>query len=98
MRPVLIVAVFVGAAAPAGAQDPFGPNRFLQGGVTCGQFQAMDTAERRGALTAIEPLGGAVAGAEPAIVDQWAADVDAACEGDPDRPLAEAATEALGGD
>ncbi len=86
------------AALPwaAAAQIEFskGPT---DGAVTCGQFVVMDSLGQMAALTAVEPVGGEMAGADPTLAAEWAARVNTACTGHPDRLLEDVAMEALGG-
>ena len=82
------------AAAPALAQTPaevLDPD-------TCGGFTPLDTAARVQMLTTIQPLGDEIDAADRDAARQWADAVAAACAGRPDRPLADAAASALGGD
>lgn len=78
-------------ALPAFAQTPsevLNPD-------TCGSYLAMETAQRIGLLTTIEPVGDEVNEADQNQARQWSEDVAAACEGHPERSLSEAADEAL---
>jgi hypothetical protein len=96
MYRLLLALALVVPAAPALPQNVIGENPVLEGGVDCGAFVRMDSVARMSALSAIEPLGGELPGADPTIAAQWAADVATACEGDPERPLDAAARQALG--
>jgi hypothetical protein len=66
--------------------------------VSCGDFAKMDADARLAALSAIEPLGGELNGQDVDAARQWSDEVFAACGDDADRPLADAANAALGGD
>ena len=70
----------------------------LPGAPTCGGFTPLDQAGRLEMLTTIQPLGDEIDGEDKAAARQWSDEVAAACAGQPDRPLADAATEALGAD
>jgi hypothetical protein len=90
-----LLALALAAATPALAQIEFSEE---PGATTCGAFTAMDSAARQQALVGVEPVGGELVGAGPAIARQWSDAVAAACAGHPERPLADAAAQALGGD
>jgi hypothetical protein len=64
---------------------------------TCGRFETLDSAGQIGMLTAIQPLGDEIDPSDADAARQWAAEVSRACGGRADRPLADAAREALGG-
>jgi len=94
----LFLALALGAAAsPAPAQNVIGENPVLAGSTTCGAFSAMDSIGQLQALSAIEPLGDTLAGADPALARQWAGEVTAACRDQPDLRLEDAARAVLGG-
>jgi hypothetical protein len=95
MQRIRLALALVALAAPALAQVSPDP---LPGATTCGAFTAMDSAARLQALTATQPLGDDLGGADPALAGQWADEVAAACAGHPERPLADAAAQALGAD
>jgi hypothetical protein len=96
-RPLLVLALAL-AAAPSLAQIKFNRTAVPGESVSCGEYAAMSSAERVQALQSIEPIGGELADADPALVEQWTGEVATACGGDTDRPLEDAATQALGGD
>ena len=98
MRRPFLALILAATAAPAAAQAVLGENPVLQGTTTCRQFETMDSPAQAQALSAIEPIGDGIAGADPGLVRQWAAEVTAACAGAPDRPLEDAARAALGAD
>ena len=77
------------------AQEGLAPGMLDQGGPSCGAFEAMDSIGRAGALATIEPLGGEVNPDDPAESEGWSAAVSEKCRGHPEKPLAEAAREAL---
>jgi hypothetical protein len=94
----LALALVAGLAAPAHAQGALAPAP-LPGAPTCGAFLAIgDYPGRLQALAGIQPLGDEIDAQDEAASRQWADAVAAACEGHPDRPLADAADTALGGD
>jgi hypothetical protein len=97
MHRSLLALTFVAAVTPALAQNVIGENPVLEGTTTCGQFAVMDSIGRQNALTGIEPLGGSLPGSDPELVRQWENAVSAACQGQPERRLSDAAAEALGG-
>lgn len=94
-RPFLTLA-FVAAAGPALSQNVIGENPVLAGTTTCGAFVRMDLPAQLEALEAVEPIGDGLGTASPALAEQWAAEVTAACAGQPDRRLEDAARQALG--
>jgi hypothetical protein len=94
---VLALALIGATASPTLAQNALSPDPLLAG-TTCGEFAGMDSAARRQALSAVEPLGGELTEADPVLVRQWADEVAATCANHPDRPLSDAAARALGGD
>jgi hypothetical protein len=55
----------------------------------------MDSVGRAEALSTIEPLGGEVNPDDPAESEGWSRAVSEQCRGHPEKPLAEAAREAL---
>ena len=63
---------------------------------TCGSFGALDSLGQIQMLTTIQPLGDEIDPNDAGAARQWAAEVAQACGGDRDRPLADAAREALG--
>ncbi len=94
----LLVAMALVSATSATAQSIIGQSPVLEaGGTTCDAFVRMGPADRVRVLSGIEPLGGSLAGAEPAIAAQWAAQVASTCDGTPDRYVSDAARQALGG-
>lgn len=98
MRRIGLAVVVAGVlpwAAAAQIEFSHGPEA---GAVTCGQFVVMDSVGQIAALTAVEPIGGEMPGADPALVAQWVATVNAACTGHPERLVEDVAMEALGGD
>ncbi|HRW16900.1 MAG: hypothetical protein KDJ78_13790 [Rhodobacteraceae bacterium] len=92
--PALAMAALLPWTAMAQINFSHGPE---EGAVTCGQFVVMDSVGQMQALTAVEPIGGEMPDADPALAAQWAATVNAACTGHPDRLLQDVAVEALGG-
>jgi hypothetical protein len=62
----------------------------------CGQFVALDSLEQVRMLGTIQPLGDEIDPNDAEAARKWAAEVTEACGGDGERPLAEAAREALG--
>lgn len=93
-----ILAIALAIAPVAQAQNVIGEPPVLEaGGTTCAQFLPMSTPDRLAALSAVEPLGGELPGADPAIAAQWADRVAEVCRGHPDRLIEDAARTALGG-
>jgi hypothetical protein len=66
------------------------------GAPKCGEFVTLDSLEQVRMLSTIQPLGDEIDPNDADASRQWAAEVTAACGDHPDRPLAEAAREALG--
>ncbi len=97
MRSLALVLLLTGAPLAAQTSLSEAPDPDF-GGVTCAAFVGMDSLARLSALEGIEPVGGEIAGADPALARQWAAEVAAVCANHPDWPISRAATEALGGD
>jgi hypothetical protein len=97
MHRVLLALVVAAPAVPALAQSVLEPSP-LPGAPTCGGFTALDPAGRLEMLTTIQPLGDEIHAEDAGAARQWSDEVAAACAGQPDRPLADAATEALGAD
>ena len=97
MHRVLLALALAATAAPARAQSVLEPSP-LPGAPTCGGFMALDSAGRLEMLTTIQPLGDEIDAEDANAARQWSGEVAAACAGQPDRPLADAATEALGAD
>jgi hypothetical protein len=95
MLRVVAVVALASLAAPAAAQSALAPPG---DGTSCGDFARMDAAGRIAALSAIEPLGGELNDQDADAAQQWSDEVFAACGDDPERPLADAASAALGGD
>jgi hypothetical protein len=96
-RPLLALALAAAVATPCLAQIEFNRTAVPGESVNCGEYAAMSPAERVQALQSVEPVGGELADADPALVEQWAGEVAATCGGDTDRPLDDAAAQALGG-
>jgi hypothetical protein len=94
---IILRSVTFAVAAPAVAQSVLSPDP-MPGATTCAEFTAMSSAARLQSLTAIQPLGDDIEGADPAMAGQWSDEVAAACARDPELPLADAADQALGGD
>ena len=92
---VLAVSLLPTGALAQGAQElepataPFGDP------MTCAAFEKLDSLGRVQALSTIEPLGGEVNPDDPAESEGWSQSVSEACQGHPERPLEEAAREAL---
>ena len=63
---------------------------------TCGHFQTLDFPGQIGLLSAIQPLGDEIDPSDADAARQWATEVAQACGDHADRPLADAAREALG--
>ncbi|MFO1143663.1 MAG: hypothetical protein U1E59_15020 [Amaricoccus sp.] len=82
------------AAMPALAQIAIAPP---PGGPSCAEFTRMDAGTRLQALASIEPLGGEINSQDPDAAQQWSDQVYSACVETPDRSLAQAAAQALGG-
>lgn len=81
------------AALPASAQIAAEPGI---GGDSCAEYLAMEGYDARiAALSAIQPLGDEINATDDGIAHQWADQVAGACEGHPDRSLADAAAAAL---
>jgi hypothetical protein len=95
MRTLLLALAVAALAPPAPAQIAF--SRGPGGTTTCGAVKAMDAPGRVRALGGIEPVGGELANADPALLDQWVSEVDRACGDDRDRSIEDAAARALGG-
>jgi hypothetical protein len=95
MLRIVAVLALVLLAGPVAAQSALAPPG---GGVTCGDFAKMDAAGRVEALSAIEPLGGELNDQDAEAAQQWSDEVFSACGDEPERPLADAASAALGGD
>jgi hypothetical protein len=93
MSRILAAALLLAAALPAGAQIKWG-DQFDE--ITCGQWEPLDMTGRIEKLKAIEPFGEDLEQADRGAAEQWEAEVAAACKGHPDRPLRDAATQALG--
>ena len=62
----------------------------------CGQFVTLDSLAQIQMLSTIQPLGDEIDPNDASAARQWAAEVTRACGDDRDRPLADAAREALG--
>jgi hypothetical protein len=93
---VLALALVGPMALPAYPQNALGPDPGA-GAVTCGEFTALDTVPQRLAmLSTVQPFGDDIEPSDQNASEQWAATVTAACAGHPDRPLADAAREAMG--
>ena len=90
-------ALVLAAAAPTMAQSALSPDP-PPGAKTCAEFMGMNSTARLEALTAIQPLGDDLQGADPVIAAQWSGEVASACARDPNLPLADAAAQALGAD
>jgi hypothetical protein len=97
MKHLVLALALVGTMAlPAHPQNALGPDPG-PGAVTCGDFTALDTVEQRLAmLSGIQPFGDDMEPSDQNASEQWAATVTAACADHPDRPLADAAQEAMG--
>lgn len=94
MHRILVASAALLALTPASAQIEFSGE---PGETTCGEFTAMGPDARHEALIATEPAGGELIGSAPDIARQWSDEVASACAGHPDRPLSQAAAQALGG-
>ena len=79
------------AAVPASAETP---SQVLDPD-TCGAFTAKDLPGRIEMLTAQEPFGDDIDPSDQDAARQWADAVGRACDGNPDRPLSDAAAEAF---
>ena len=96
--PALATMLFVLASAALGQdalEDAMAPDPGM-GGPTCGEFVALDSVGRIGMLATIQPLGDEISAEDAGAARECAAEVARACGEDADRPLAEAAREALG--
>ena len=62
----------------------------------CGKFDTLDVDGQIQMLTEVQPLGDEIEAGDRDAARQWAAEVAQACGGRADRPLADAAREALG--
>ena len=96
-RAVLSVAVAAGIAGSAVAQELRRRSRKAAPSPAVSS-PAMDSAWQLAALSAIEPLGGEIDAQDVDAAEQWARAVGEACADAPDKLLAQAAREALGGD
>ncbi|MFO1208605.1 MAG: hypothetical protein U1E40_05195 [Amaricoccus sp.] len=94
MHRILVVAFAVAAGTSALAQVAIAPP---PGGPSCDEFTRMDAGTRLQALASIEPLGGEINGQDADAAQQWSDQVFSACVSNPDRSVAQAAAEALGG-
>ncbi|HYI83096.1 MAG TPA: hypothetical protein VEX11_07800 [Acetobacteraceae bacterium] len=79
-----------GSVADAMAPDPG------MDGPTCGRFVSVDSLQQAEMLRGIQPLGDEIDASDGQATRQWAAEVTRACGDHGDRPLADAAREALG--
>jgi hypothetical protein len=79
-----------GSVADAMAPDPG------MDAPTCGRFVTVDSLEQAQMLRGIQPLGDEIDPNDETAAQQWAAEVTRACGDHGDRPLADAAREALG--
>lgn len=97
---IRLLACLAFVAAPAAfAQTPLGNDLAPDPGMDtplCGAFDALDVDGQIRMLTAIQPLGDEIEAGDHDAARQWAAEVATACGGKADRPLADAAREALG--
>ncbi len=101
-RRILVLAATL--VAPLVAPAAFGQQMLgdalgegIGGGPTCGAFVAQDSVGQAAMLSTIQPLGDEIDPNDADATRSWAKGVADACGDDPDRPLAEAARQALGG-
>jgi hypothetical protein len=95
LLPALAAAAFL--PLPLAAQGLFG-HSVLDDPTTCAAFLTMGPIEQRDALRALPVAGDAIDFSDATATNTWIREVEAACNGHGDRPLVDAATEALGAD
>ena len=66
--------------------------------MACAAFRAMTTDQQVQALSTIEPFGDVMEASDRRASEQWAATVNDACAGHPDRRVVDVARAAAGGD
>lgn len=99
-RALAILTLSLAVLAPAAfgqdtLQDELAPDPGMDA-PKCGQFVTLDSLAQIQMLSAIQPLGDEIDPNDAAAAEQWAAEVTRACGNHGDRPLADAARQALG--
>jgi hypothetical protein len=95
MKISALTVTLAGFASAASAQAVLSPDTG-PGDPTCGRFVTLDSLEQIEMLSTIQPLGDEIDASDADAARQWAAEVTRACGDHADRPLEDAAREALG--
>jgi hypothetical protein len=96
MRGIALTLTLAALASAAFGQDVLSPDTG-PGDPTCGRFLTLGSIEAQvQMLSTIQPLGDEIDPNDADAARQWAAEVTRACGDHADRPLEEAAREALG--